>query len=190
MQRHHRHVAGYAVATLMAAIALWAAAYAVAVWLTLFLVTVIQSDNAPLPVGFRTCFVTIALGLLAVAWLDHRANPDKRPRDSKSGLEIAFDFILAIPRVTLAVWGNLSAWQTLQGRELEQAIGLVEGVEARRRLPVQAVPQYLMDEETRDRILFTLQLIQVLEMRREDGEAFLFPTGGFVEERGRLGGGA
>lgn len=175
IRRHNWHVAGLSLATLLGAAALWLAAYGIAYWLMLLALSATVGEEAqPLPY-FRDCFIGLAATLLFFAWLHRRLNPDERPRDRKTAGEVAFDFVLLIPRMTLAVWGNLSAWLSLNAAELQGASDLLERVRAQKKVPLQTAPIDLPEEKSRERVLLSLLLLELLEIRKEDGALWLRP---------------
>lgn len=167
---HNLRVLLLATLTAGAAALLWAVLYVVAQWLTLLFLTAAKGMDTPVPAEFPEVFTMAAAGLLVFAWIDRRLHPDDRPRDRRSSGEIALDFVLAIPRVTLAVGSTLSAWQQLTVVELTQAAELLERLGHERRLRLQSVPLEIPNDRQRERILFALQLVQFIDVQREDGD--------------------
>jgi hypothetical protein len=170
---HNLRVALLAFATLLASLALWYLLHLGVKWLAIFFATVIQGTEAQMPAGIDNLFWFIAAALLTVAWIDRRLRPDDRPRDHKSIAEILWEFVLAIPRVTLSVGGTLSAWQHLDRRELAEAASLIERLATERRLRLNSLPLEIPDAPRRFKILFALQLVQVIDIRREDRELWV-----------------
>lgn len=171
--RHNRQVMGYAALSVVASVVFWAAAYAVSYWLTLLARTAVQGTEATMPAHFEAVFWSAAAFLLLLAWLHRLATPNDLPRDDKTVGEILLDFLLAIPRTTLAIWANLSAWLRLSPADLHLAADLVAAVTREQKLPVHSVPLAIPDDATRDRVVFALLLLHVLEIRREDDVALL-----------------
>ena len=163
---------GYTVLTAAGAIVLWMAAWGLAWWITLFLLTAVFGDEARPPAHFQRNFLLVAGGGLALASLRHWATRDERPRDHRGAWEIVLDIVLTIPRVTLAVWGNLSAWPRLKPEEEHEAARLLERL-TERRILLATAPQEIGDDRRREHILYTLQLIGLTEIRREEGEYWL-----------------
>ena len=85
------------------------------------------------------------------------------------------DFLLMPPRLTLAVFGNLSAWLRLSASDLRDAAALIERVRAEKKLPLHAAPLELPEEKSRERVLLSLLLLRQLEIRKEDGALWLHP---------------
>ena len=48
-----------------------------------------------------------------LAWIDRRFTPDERAVDRKPPFEIFLDFVFVPARVTLAIWGSMTAWLKL-----------------------------------------------------------------------------
>jgi hypothetical protein len=160
--------------TLLGSLLLWVLLYGIAVWLTvLFLSAIHGPEVRRRPAAFDKVFFSAAATLFVLAWIDRRLTPNDLPRDHKSPAEIATDFILAIPRTTLAVSGTLSAWQRLTQLDYERAAALLERIEATGRLPLQSTPLEIPEDAQREKILFALQLTQLVEVRREDREIWL-----------------
>lgn len=167
---HNLRVVLLAIFTAAAAALLWSVLFFVAQWLTLLFLTSARGVDTPIPREFPQVFFTIAGGLIAFAWIDRRLHPDDRPRDKRSGGEVALDFLLAVPRVTLAVFSTLSAWQRLSRSDLAQAAQLLERLHHERRLRLQSVPLEIPHERRRERILYALQLVEFIDVQREDGD--------------------
>ncbi|SRR5260221_8656856 len=170
---HNFRVALISLVTLIAAVALWFALHAVARWLTLLFLSAVKGTDAQMPAAIEPIFWSAAAALLALAWIDRRLRPDDRPKDHKSTGEIVWEFVLAIPRVTLAVWGTLSAWQHLDDRELAEAVALIERLSLDHRLRLSSMPLEIPNSARRFKILFALQLVQVIDIRREDRELWV-----------------
>jgi hypothetical protein len=173
LARHNLQVLGFSVLTAGAAVLLWTTLYVFSYWLTIFGITVARGPEAAMPPGFSLGFAMIAGGLLFAAWIDRWATPNALPPDKKRPLEIALDFLLATPRATLAIWGNLSAWQRLTRPQIELAADFLAQLMPNRRMAVHAVPLEIPDDTVRDKIVFALLVTGVIEMRREQGISYL-----------------
>jgi hypothetical protein len=165
---HNLRVILLSVLCALAAVLLWAALYAIAYWLTLLLVTAVRGVDATPPAAFRPVFCSAAAGLLVFAAVDRILRPDDRPRDHRTAGEYALDFILAVPRVTLAVWSTLSTRLHLTPLELAQAAAFLDRLGQNRRILLQSVPLEIPDDRARERILFALQLLQIIDVRRHE----------------------
>ncbi len=173
LARHNWQVLGFAMLTAGGALLLWAVLYGVSYWLTIFAITTVRGGDAAMPRGFTPGFILVASGLLLAAWLDRWAHPNALPPDEKPLLGVALDFLLATPRTTLAVWGNLSAWQRLTRWQIESAADLLAQLMPDRRIAMHAVPLEIPDDLTREKIVFALLVTGVVEMQREEGTTYV-----------------
>lgn len=173
ISRHHLQVIGISLATFVGAVTLWAVAYFVLYWLTLFSISVWKGGEAVPPAHFSQGFATLALFTIVLAWIDRRFTPDERAVDRKPALEIFLDFVFVPARVTLAIWGSMTAWLKLNETEIAYAAALLGRVRAERKLADQSVPLEVPDEATRERVVFALLLLGLIEQRREEGITWL-----------------
>ncbi|EDY19831.1 hypothetical protein CfE428DRAFT_2420 [Chthoniobacter flavus Ellin428] len=170
---HNRQVLMLTAATLVAALAAWALLYFVSIWMLVFLMAALDVSNAHIPHRFWMLYLVSALCGLALAWLDNRLNPNARPVDRKPPWEILMDFLLAVPRMTLAVGGNLAAWQKLSDSDLLEAAELLHRLGNEKRVPMSGVRLQIPDPEAALRILYALQMTQVIDTQREGNEFWL-----------------
>jgi hypothetical protein len=174
--QHNLHALTLAAFSLAAAAALWGMLYAVAAWLTLLFLTVstgVQQREAAMPTAFNRVCLLGALLLLVAAWWRRAARPSDTPRDSKSFDEHFLDFVFVTPAITLAIWSNLSTWQTFGALRLRQAARLLFAVLREKKLPMTLTPVIIPDDARREKIILGLLFIGVLELRQEDGAAHL-----------------
>ena len=171
--RHNRRAFGFFVFTLIAAIVFWVVLYGVSYWLLLLLLSAVKGGDAAVPEAFPLAFLAIACALLVGAWMDRLATTNDLPRDETTASEILVDFLLAIPRATFAVLDNLSAWRRLTDREIDQAADLLGTILEKRRVPMHATPLCIPDDRERDRIIYTLLLMQILHLHWEGNVAWL-----------------
>jgi hypothetical protein len=171
--RHNRQVLSFTIFTFVSAILLWAVAYFVIYWIVLLAVTTAEGIDAHVPRAFLLIFTISALLLCALAWAVHKIHPDYFPRDRKPAFEILMDFVLAPPRVTLAIWGNFSAWLSLSEDELEECWELLKLVARQRKVSIQSLPLEIPDPLLRSRVVFALQLAGLVELRRNEEGAWL-----------------
>lgn len=176
---HNRQVLLLALLTLLIAASLWYVAYAALYWLTLLALTVKQGFEARPPEFFPTLYIYSAGLLVLVTWLASRFSPHEVLRDRKTWLATAADFLLGIPRATLAVWGNLSAYQRLTDEELRYAATLLAWIAKEKRLPLSRVPLEIPDRGMRQRIVLALQLAQLLQVNcANSGPVLTLPSRG------------
>ena len=183
--QHNRLVALVAVLTLIVAAALWYLLFAILYWLALIFASVSHGVDARPPDILPVLFIYAAGLLLLITWIAGSRYLDGPLKDKKSPFEIVAEFILAVPRATLAVWGNLSAWQRLDPREMELAAEFLGRLLDEGRIPLHELPLEIPDPKTRMRILLALQLIEALNVKRSDGTVWLSlpPKGGLVVRR-------
>jgi len=134
-------------------------------------VTTVLAESARIPSGFGGGFFTVSAVLVLIAWCDQRMFPDQRPPDARSAVEIFGDFLLFVPRLTLAVPANLSAWQALSPAELDAAAQLVVRVIRERKAPLHSAPLEIPNDRARKKVIFALLMVKVLEIRRVEHES-------------------
>jgi hypothetical protein len=171
--RHNLRVAALAVGTLVAALAAWALLYFLSGWVVIFMMTVVAPDREGIPHGFPIVFGAVALSAIVYAWVDQWLTPNARPRDEMRIGDVIADFILAVPRMTLSVGGTLRAWQRLSEMELMQAAALVHRLAEEKRVPMSGVRLEIPDPDTAMRVLFALQLTEIVEVHRNENEFWL-----------------
>lgn len=170
---HNFRVAVLSTLTLLAAAALWYLLHAAARWLALLFVTATRGIGAQMPMAVDFVFWSVAAALLALAWIAQLLRRDERPKDHKTPGDLVWECVLAVPRLTLSFWGTLSAWQHLDAREIRDAAALVARLRHEPKLRLHSLPVDLPDDARRCKILFALQLVQIIEIRREDRELWV-----------------
>lgn len=166
--RHNRRVLLLSAMTALLAAGAWSVLAFAAYTLTLLMLSVKNSVDAQAPRGFFFGFAAVALALCFLAWILRRLQPDERARDAKSLAEIALDFLLVIPRVTLSILGTLSALVLLNREELNLALALLRRIDREESLPLHAVPAEIADDAAREKILLALQLTELVDFRKTD----------------------
>ena len=170
---HNRLVILTAILTLVSTGAIWCLLFAGLYWLAFLFQSVVHGMDARPPSALLVFFIYSAGLLVLLTWLARKHLDNQMPKDEKTPWEIAMEFLLAIPRATLAIWGNLSAWQQLDDREFELATDLIERLAVERRLPLQQLPLEIPHPQDREKILLALQLIEVLHVTHSDHVAWL-----------------
>ena len=165
---HNRRVALIALFTLAVAAGLWTVLYAVCAWVLMLAFIAVGTERTTLPHGFTILYLVTAACAVGYAWIDRHFTPNDLPRDDKTPGEISTDFLLALPRITLAVPGTLRAWLRLSLAECEIAAAFLHRLAGERRIPLHSVPLDIADEPMRFRILFALQLLEAIDLRRDD----------------------
>ena len=166
LARHNLRVLFIACGTLLLAAALWLLLYALACWLILLAVSAGGASEAAIPRTFLRWFIALALVSTAWAWLCRRFLRQDIARDKKHSLEVASEFLLATPRVTLSLFSTMTAWRRLSAPELEQAASFIHRLASERRMPLLSVPQEIPDARTRDKVLLTLQLMEIIDLQK------------------------
>jgi hypothetical protein len=169
--RHNLRVFLFAAGTLLTVIAAWLLLYFFCTWLLVIAFVVLDLPRIQIPRGFGILFVVAAVCAVIYAWIDRRLTLNEAPRDEKSAGEVVAEFLLAIPRMTLAIGGTLAAWQRLVPGDFIEAATLLHRLAEERRLPMSSVRLDIPDPVVATRILFGLQLTQVIDVQR-DGQEF------------------
>ena len=170
---HNRLVILLAALTLLVTAGVWYLLFAVLYWLTFLFGSVVRGMDARPPDALPAFFIYSAGLLLLLTWFARKRLDNAMPKDEKTPGEIAMEFLLAVPRATLALWGNVSAWQKLDERELGLAAELIERIVDEERVPLHEVPVDIPDPRDRERILTALQLIDVLNVRQGEDAVWL-----------------
>lgn len=172
LAQHNRRVLALAIATLVAALAAWALLYIVCCWVLVLAIAIFDLPFTRVPRHFLLVYIVAAVCGIAVAWIDQRLTPNARLRDSKTPREIFMEFLLAVPNMTLAVGGTLGAWQSLSNAELLGAAELLHRLGEEKRVPMSGVRLQITDPDAAVRILFALQMTQVIDAYREPNNEF------------------
>ena len=170
---HNRLVVLLAVLTLLVTAGIWYLLFALLYWLAFLFASVVHGMDARPPDALPALFIYSAGLLLLLTWLARRRLDNERPKDEKTPWEIAMEFLIAVPRATLAVWGNLSAWQRLDERELGLAAELLAWLIEEGRVPLHRVPLEIPEPRDRMRILLALQLLEVISLRQGEDAVWL-----------------
>lgn len=171
--RHNRLVFLVALLTLCVAAALWFVVYALLYWIAVLFTASTRGMDAQPPDILPALFIYSGALLVLLTWLANCRRTNDLPRDEQTLLTIAADLLLAIPRATIAVWANLSAWQSLTEPELHLAAELLARLERERRIPLHQLPLEIPGESARMNILLALQLTDQLRVYRSGGETWL-----------------
>lgn len=171
LRLHNRWVLALTLLTFVAAVALWAGVYFAVWWLFVLGGTAVRPlDFHPEAGALVRGFATTALLLCVFAWISRRLRPNQAPRDHKGLGEHLLDVLLAIPRVTLAVFGTGGAAARLSDNELEHAWQLLRRMSAEGKpVPMQALPVEIPDPTMRNKIVLALQLSGLIEIRTTAG---------------------
>ena len=166
LRSHNRSVLAASAMTLLFSAIGWAVLYGAAYWVTMFGLTVVNNgDNGP-PAAFHWVFLACAAVLLLAATIDGWLFPQERAVDERPPSEHVMDIVLFVPRFTLLFWSNLSALVSLRRDEWRDAAELIDRLVAEGKVPLQQLPAQIPDEASRGRILETLSVTQIIDVRR------------------------
>lgn len=177
LRAHNLSVVGASLFSLLLAAILWTGLYMLSYWMLVFGRTVSHPDATELPANFLSGFAILAGTLLLIAWVDRKIFPNDRALDSRPAIEHLADIILLLPRLTLAVWENLTAWVSLSRHEFQSAAALLDRLRGSRQVAIQELPLEIPDEAMRWRILYGLQVAQLVDARRKGGVVWLYLSG-------------
>ncbi len=180
VRRHNRHALLGGIFSLLGAFLFWALFYGIAVGISLGLLTVIHGQRAVegetllrLPWWMPTAFGVFAVGSLAWQALETgRLAGRPTPERPIIGWHLASDFLLLPARLTLGVAGHLGSILWLSSRNVEEALGVLDRMEATGKVP-SSVPGAWFTSLTRMRRCFqSLQLLGWVDLHPADPEPF------------------
>ena len=171
--RHNLRVLLLAMGTLIVSAAAWFLLYFFSTWILVLVVAIFDVRLTRIPPGYAILFAVAALCSLVYVGVDRWLTPNDRPSDKKHPLDVVTDLLLAVPRMTFSVAGTLAAWQRLSPADLRQAATLLHRVSDEKRVPMSGVPQDIPNQDAMVRILFALQITQVIDVFREGHEFWL-----------------
>ncbi len=178
LRRHNRRVLALTIGTFVVVVALWAVLYFVAWWMFVLAAAIAKPfDFQPTAGPLLRVFVATVGLLCACAWWSRFLRPNQAPKDYKSPGEHFLDVVLAVPRLTLAIFGTGGAAARLNDGELEHAWNLLRQMNERD-LPVHVseLPVDIPDPAMRHKIVLALQLSGLVEIRPgAGGPVFAFP---------------
>ena len=153
--------------TFAAAAALWTVLYFVVWWFFLLANTVTKPlDFHPASAPVVRGFTASALLLCLSAWIARRVRPDETPRDHKGFVGHFIDLLLAVPRLTISIFGTGGAAVRLSDLELNHAWHLLRRMdEAGNPVALQTLPVDIPDSTQRNHILMALQYTGLIEIR-------------------------
>lgn len=174
-REHNRSVLFASGATLLFALVGWAVIYGLCYWFTVAFLSVKEGLKFNGTENFnRNFFSSVAVLYVATVidrWLFRfdREAVDRRPLS-----ETILDVALFLPRMTLSVLENFGVWIRLSDREEELAARLVELIRERGRYAQQEVPLVIRSAREQERIIVALRVALVVDVRNEDGIAWLY----------------
>lgn len=154
--------------TLIFTTVLWVGIYFLCYWLLIFKRNVFDQRIWETPPGFVEEYAITGLALMIIAWICDRFAPADRARDQRSKLELLFNIVMFLPRCTLSMLESFSAWVRLSRKDLTVASTLIAYLQRYRRVAIHELPLEIPDESTRKRVLFGLDIMQIVDVRRQD----------------------
>ncbi len=173
LRSHNVSVIAASGATLVLVAVSWALLYIAAYWIVMFSLTVAKAGGAQLPASFDTVCGWVAGVLLVAAAIDMWFFPSERALDERPALATITDIILFLPRLTLTIPLNFTAWTRLPAYLRRDAAALLDRLRTERKLAMSTLSFDLPDERQRIRIVRALQMLQITEIRPEKGELWL-----------------
>lgn len=173
LRSHNGSVVAASGATLVLVTISWAIFYIVAYWLVMFVLTVAKAGEAKLPGSFDWVCAWIAGVLLVIAAIDMWLFPTERAIDERPALSTITDVVLFVPRLTLTILLNFTAWARLPSGLRRDAAVVIDRLRTDGKIALSILPLDLPDERSRGRILHVLQLLQITEIRLEKEELWL-----------------
>lgn len=177
LHRHNRYVLLLTAFTFAVSVCLWAGLYFVVWWLFLLFGSAVKSvDFHPAGAPVFRAFGGVAVLLCILAWVSGRLRPNQAAQDRRGIVGHFLDLLLAVPRATLSVFGTGGAAARLNDRELGYAWGLLRRMhESDKPLSIQSLPVEIPDTKMREKILLTLQLSRLVEIRtNRNGTVLVF----------------
>lgn len=175
---HNHDVFSLTAGNILLATALWGGLCFIAYWLTALGMSVAHGTEAVFPKDFLLYFLLAAAALLSMALLDQKlSSPRRLPPDHRSTGEVLYDVLLAIPRVTIAIPGNLSALLRMSPEEVEAGALLLNMVAREQRIPVYRLPAEIPDAQLREKLILSLLLLELLELYQEENEPWMRLSG-------------
>lgn len=179
-KRHNRQAFTLGLITLGASLLLWATLYYAIYAVALIFFTAIRGTDADISRSYPVVFGCFVVFLCGLTWVVRRVWPNYFPVDQKHPFEIFLDVLLAVPRATFEIWGNFSAIQFPTERELRAAWKLIVAMGEpgkHFRISIQQLPLLLPKQEVRERVIFLLQLVGMVSVRKNDDELWLVLDG-------------
>ncbi len=163
---HNRLVVLTSICGVLAVAVMWAGLYLVSRWCVVMSATLVDGVEATMPPRFDRAFAVGVLVLLVAGWIARRFGLYQRLREEK-GVGFTLIEVCLIPaRATFGTISNLQNYLRLGEDDLRAATDFLVRVARAGKLAATAVPVELPDESTRDRVLYALQLLDLIYLRR------------------------
>lgn len=163
---HNRLVMLSSICSVFAVAAMWIFLYFAVQWALAMSATVMKGVDAVMPQDFRRTFALFAAGLLGAGWLARRFGFYRRVREDRSAGVVLLEMLLLPARATFAALGNLRNRLRLDEDDLQAATDLLVRIVRAGKLPATAVPVEIPGDSARERVLFALQLLELIYLRQ------------------------
>ena len=173
LRSHNGSVLAASGATLILVAISWVLFYIAAYWVVMFALTVAKAGDARLPASFDWVCASVAGALLLAGAIDMWFSPSERALDERPALATITDVLLFLPRLTLTIPLNFTAWTRLPADLRHGAAALLDRLRTERKLAMSTLAFDLPDERQRARVVRVLQMLQITEIRSEKGELWL-----------------
>ena len=183
--RHNRQALLLAFFSLVAAVILWGAVYVFTYWFSLVGVTIVKGFNLQtfdqvndpelISSRFPLWFAAGAVMYLGVAATIRRFCRMERVREARLYLFwVMLELFMAVPNVTFSVWGNLQAVTSLRKNESAEAWRLLHRINQEDgKLSLTSLRLVIDDDDTLNKVIFTLQIIGLVGVRENQQGWFL-----------------
>ena len=183
---HNRQALTLAFLSLGASAFLWAVTYFLVFWFSLVAMTLSRSFNPAtlmevtdrdlMTANFPLRFAVGAGVALAVAAVVRKKVRLARLREARLYLLwVIVELLMAIPNMTFAVWGNVSAITRLRRREAAEAWKLLQRINQEGgRMNLANLRQEIDDEKILQRVMYGLQIVGLISLRESQQGWFLY----------------
>lgn len=186
VREHRRQVLWVVFLNVVAVLVGWIGLYYALQGVVLLGITAVQGVDAELPEFFDAIYVSLVVALFFVwALTKSRTGVLLPPKDDTSLREVLVEVLTLMPRLSMAIWGNIRAIRALERENFDLALGVLGVLANRRFVPVRELMGHWEDRQRLQRVLEGLQLMGVVDMRNSvDGWA-AWPIGETAKQLGR-----
>lgn len=163
---HNRLVALSSICSVFAVAAMWVFLYFAVQWALAMSATVVKGVDAVMPGDFRRTFAIFAVALLSAGWLARRFGLYRRLREDRSAGLVMLELLLLPARATFASLSNVRNHIRLSEDDLQAATDLLVRIVRAGKLRATAVPVEIPGDSSRERVLFALQLLELIYLRQ------------------------
>ncbi len=188
IRSHNRHALWLSILSLAAAALAWNLAYFLFVLILLGAVTSARGDFGPqMPAWIPGLAFALVIVLFVWGVIDHaRRRYAGVPDRAIIGWHLFADFLLLPVRLTFAAWGNFTAIRRLSAEEAARAWELLVLIQREGKGRLSALALIEPDSGKLFRLLSTLQLIDLIDLHRGEGDWFYTVRSTHWEELGKL----